>query len=109
MLPPNNVTGHGYNSTSINVIWEDIPFEGRNGIIQGFYVSYAKIFEHNNSLGYEMHVRLKNMTAKNGVYQFVVEGLIRDSEYNFTVSGYTQAGVGVKSDMVKIPTGDYRK
>ena len=116
LLPPFNVSGYGLNATSLVLSWEDIPLIGRNGIIRGFYVKYSYVDSKKGLLGESKIIDVNNSTygifipndvTHNSTYVIHITNLTRDSYYNISVAGFTNAGIGVYSQPKKIETGPY--
>ena len=103
LLPPFNVSGEGYDASSIYLSWEDIPLFGRNGILRGYRVFYNYVYQNNNSLGKTLMRDVNN----SNMFQLILKDLTRDSEYNISVAGFTSVGIGVKSSAIKVATGIY--
>ena len=61
---------------------------------------YNYVFQNNNSLG-ETHSMDVNDWK---VFHLMLTGLKEGSEYNISVAGFTSVGIGVKSDVINIPT-----
>ena len=98
-----SASGYGYNASSIYVDWEEIPLSRRNGILRGYRVFYNYVLKNTNTLGETYTVDVNDTE----VTQLILTGLIRDSEYNVSVAGFTRVGIGRRSEVIKIPTGIY--
>ena len=90
--------------SSVNVSWEQIPYEGRSGIILGFIIYYNEILK-NGSLG------STQMAIINGgnIFHHELTDLSFDGTYNISVAGFTSIGAGVRSGVITGETGDYGK
>jgi len=85
---PQNVKGQVRSSTSIVVMWDEVPADQQNGIITGYTITYHSQTENDNNIvpaGAEE--RKKGLT---GLKEFV--------NYNVTVFASTVKGDGPASD-----------
>ena len=91
---PLNVRGHNTSSTSIFVIWDDVPAADKNGIITSYNITYHSLTEnHSNST-----------TVDHPHRQVTLMGLREFVNYSITVFASTVKGNGPESDPVIIST-----
>ena len=91
-----NVSGHNTSSTSIFIIWNDIPAAEQNGIITSYNITYHSLTEnHSNSTTVDFPDRQVTLT---GLKKFV--------NYSITVSASTKIGPGPASKPVIVSTGE---
>ena len=83
-LPPINVRAIPISSSDIYVQWEDIPYEGHKGFLDGYLVKYLKIGTKN------FHVKKSYF----GVYSKFLVGLEPYTLYRIEVAGYNNGGEG---------------
>ena len=96
---PMNVSGHNTSSTSIFIIWNDIPAAEQNGIITSYNITYHSLTEnHSNSTTVDFPDRQVTLT---GLKKFV--------NYSITVSASTKIGPGPASKPVIVSTGEDSK
>ena len=96
---PMNVSGHNTSSTSIFIIWNDIPAAEQNGIITSYNITYHSLTEnHSNSTTVDFPDRQVTLT---GLEKFV--------NYSITVSASTKIGPGPASKPVIVSTGEDSK
>ena len=96
---PLNVRGHNTSSTSIFIIWNDIPAAEQNGIITSYNITYHSLTEnHSNSTTVDFPDRQVTLT---GLEKFV--------NYSITVSASTKIGPGPASKPVIVSTGEDSK
>lgn len=94
--PPLNVRGHNISSTSILVVWGEVPTAYRNGIITSYNITYYSQTEnHSNSTRVDHPVR-----------QVTLPGLKEFVNYSITVLASTVKGNGPKSDPIIVSTGE---
>ena len=93
---PLNVRGHNTSSTSIFVIWDDVPAADKNGIITSYNITYHSLTEnHSNST-----------TVDHPDRQVSLMGLREFVNYSITVLASTVKGNGPESDPVIISTSE---
>jgi len=89
---PQNVNAHNSSSTSILVIWDEVPVQQQNGIITGYTITYQSQTEiHNGSVPAGPSDRQKNIT---NLKEYVL--------YNITVFASTVKGDGPHSTPVLV-------
>ncbi|XP_069758485.1 neogenin-like isoform X1 [Narcine bancroftii] len=91
--PPQNVTLEVRNSKSIIVHWKPPPPGTHNGVISGYNIRYKKAGRRGET----------DSTGGNQLSQ-VIDGLERNTEYNFRVSAITVNGTGPSSEWVSAET-----
>ena len=95
-VAPPNVRGHNTSSTSILVLWDEVPVEERNGIITGYTITYQSQTEnHNDNVPADANERQKELT---GLREFV--------DYNITVFASTAKGNGPRSPVLVVRTAE---
>ncbi|KAG6449472.1 hypothetical protein O3G_MSEX006098 [Manduca sexta] len=92
---PNGVSANATSSTTVVVLWGDIPVEDQNGLIEGYKVCYAAVVppprpEHNKV---ECQAIPSNQT-----HTVTLTELKKYVAYQIQVLGYTRLGDGVLSD-----------
>ena len=93
---PQNVNAHNSSSTSILVIWDEVPVQQQNGIITGYTITYQSQTEnHNGSVPAGPSDRQKNIT---NLKEYVL--------YNITVFASTVKGDGPHSTPVLVVRTD---
>ena len=93
---PLNVRGHNTSSTSVFVLWDDVPAADKNGIITSYNITYHSLTEnHSNST-----------TVDHPDRQVSLMGLREFVNYSITVLASTVKGNGPESDPVIISTGE---
>ena len=83
-------------STSVDLMWEEIPEMNQNGIITGYQLRFREQTSDNTSWTYVM-IPGSNLTASLRVLQEFVTYLIQ-------ISGVTAAGIGPFSSEISITT-----
>ena len=84
---PQNVRGEKTSSTSIIVMWDDVPVDKQNGIITGYTINYQSQTE--NHYG--------NVQARSSEREKELTNLKQSVNYNITVSAFTVKGNGPPS------------
>ena len=93
------MTGHNTSSTSILVLWDEVPVEQQNGIITGYTITYQSQTENDNgNVPAGPDDRVKNIT---GLREFV--------DYNITMSTSTAKGAGPSSPVIVVRTDEDSK
>ena len=87
---PQNVTGQKSSSTSILVMWDEVPADQQNGIITGYTITYKLQTENDNG----------NALAGPDDRQKELTNLKEYVNYNITVFASTVKGDGPASDPV---------
>ena len=91
--------GHNTSSTSILLLWDEVPVVEQNGIITGYAITYQSQTEnHNDSVPAGANDLEKNIT---GLREFV--------DYNITVSASTVRGAGPSSPVIVVRTDEDSK
>ncbi|XP_037873453.1 cell adhesion molecule Dscam2 isoform X2 [Bombyx mori] len=88
-LPPGALQCNALSSQSVRVSWEPPPMRGRNGILQGYRVTYAPVTDW---YGNEDAV-----TKQISGLHTTLSGLRRYTNYSVTVCAFTAAGDGVRA------------
>ena len=86
---PDNFTVTAKSSTSITASWQLPPVADRNGIIRGFKLCYKR----KDSSGSQTVKTIND----GSIWNKVVTGLDKFTEYEFQVLAYTSVGDGPKS------------
>ncbi|XP_078352756.1 protein sidekick-1-like [Oculina patagonica] len=93
---PQNVTGQNSSSTSILVMWDDVPADKQNGIITGYTITYHSQTENDNG----------SVPAGPNERQQELTNLQEYVNYNITVFASTVKGAGPDSDPVIVVRTD---
>ncbi|XP_063830982.1 cell adhesion molecule Dscam2 [Ostrinia nubilalis] len=88
-LPPGSLQCTAVSSQSVRVSWEPPPMRGRNGVLQGYRVTYAPVTDW---YGNEDAV-----TKQISGLHTTLSGLRRYTNYSVTVCAFTAAGDGVRA------------
>ncbi|XP_078355131.1 receptor-type tyrosine-protein phosphatase F-like [Oculina patagonica] len=96
---PQNVTGQHNGSTSILVMWDDVPADKQNGIITGYTITYHSQTENDNG----------SVPAGPNERQQELTNLQEYVNYNITVFASTVKGAGPDSDPVIVVRTDQDK
>ena len=94
--PPSNVTSYNTSSTSVNVTWQPIPLDHRNGILLGYHVRYRRHDKANDTISL--------VTVNNSSLHAELDGLGKYKKYAIQVAGSTVAGLGNFSEPVFVRT-----
>ena len=93
---PQNVRGQNSSSTSILVMWDEVPVKQQNGIITAYTITYYSQTENDNgSVSVDANDRQKNLT---NLKEFV--------NYNIAVFASTVKGNGPASEPVIVVRTD---
>ena len=87
---PQNVSGQSNSSSSILVMWDEVPADKQNGIITGYTLTYQSQTENDNG----------NVPAGPSDRQKELTNLKEYVSYNITVFASTVKGDGPPSDPV---------
>ena len=82
--PPQNVRGRNTSSTSILVMWAEVPADQQNGIITGYTITYQSQTENDNG----------TVLVNGSVRQTELTNLKEYVNYNITVFASTVKGDG---------------
>ena len=88
------MTGQNSSSTSILVIWDEVPADQQNGIITGYTITYKSQTEHDNG----------NVQVNASVRQMELTNLKEYVNYNITVFASTAIGDGPPSNPIVVTT-----
>ena len=91
---PQNVSGQNSSSTSILVMWDEVPAVQQNGIITGYTITYTSQTENDNG----------NVSAGPNDRQKELTGLKEFVNYTITVFASTVKGDGPTSDAIVVRT-----
>ena len=91
---PQNVKGQNSSSTSILVMWEEVPVAEQNGIITGYTITYKSQTENDNG----------NVQVNGFVRQTELRNLKKYVNYNVTVFASTVKGDGPASNLTVVRT-----
>ena len=91
---PENVRGQTISSTSILVMWDEVPADQRNGIITGYTISYQSQTENDNG----------NVQVNASVRQTELTNLKEYVNYNITVFASTVKGDGTATAPIVVET-----
>ena len=89
--PPRNVTVVNITSTSIMLIWEEVPAIDQNGVITQYEVEYNQS-TFDSVPATQNKIVNSTMTVPTGLEEYV--------EYSIQVRAYTSVGPGPYSDVV---------
>ncbi|KAL5009483.1 hypothetical protein ScPMuIL_011788 [Solemya velum] len=98
---PQNINGQELNATAIWVSWNRIPStrDAMMGKVKGYQISYYDDSNPN---------RLATLSSRTVVYGDVIGGLViglePDSDYWFSVQVFNSAGLGTKSEKIRLST-----
>uniref|UniRef100_A0A8D9FE64 Protein sidekick n=1 Tax=Cacopsylla melanoneura TaxID=428564 RepID=A0A8D9FE64_9HEMI len=95
-LGPSNVTANATSSTTIVVKWAEVPFEHRNGQIEGFKVLYGPASNRGGSVATNpgaANVQVKDI-PNNSTFTTTLTELRKWVVYNVQVLAYTRLGDG---------------
>ena len=96
---PLNVTGHNTSSTSILVVYGDIPAFDQNGIITSYTITYQSLTEGNNG----------SAIAGPNDHQKELTNLREYVDYEITVLASTSKGYGPQSSPILVSTDEDSK
>ncbi|CAG9123879.1 unnamed protein product [Plutella xylostella] len=88
-LPPGALQCTALSSQSVRVAWEPPPLRGRNGVLQGYRVTYAPVTDWYGSED--------AVTKQISGMHTTLSGLRRYTNYSVTVCAFTAAGDGVRA------------
>ena len=84
--PPQNVTAMVESSTTIRVLWEEVPAIDRNGVITMYEVQYEPLETFGG--------QISTSTVNTSMLFFLLTNLQEFVDYNISVRAYTSAGPG---------------
>ena len=90
--PPHNVTAMVESSTTIRVLWEEVPAIDRNGVITEYEVQYEPLETFDG--------QISTSTINTSMLSINLTELQEYVDYNISVRAYTSAGPGPYSDPV---------
>jgi len=93
-VAPESVTGQNSSSTSILVMWDEVPTDQQNGIITGYTITYKSQTENDNG-GVQVNASVRQ-TELTDLKEYV--------NYNITVFASTVKGEGPASDPIVVRT-----
>ncbi|XP_063540746.1 cell adhesion molecule Dscam2 [Cydia strobilella] len=102
-LPPGSLQCTALSSQSVRVAWEPPPTRGRNGVLQGYRVTYAPVtdwYGRYSSRGQFQFFITGNedaVTKQISGLHTTLSGLRRYTNYSVTVCAFTAAGDGVRA------------
>ena len=91
---PQNVQGQNSSSTSILVMWDEVPADQQNGIITGYNITYQSQTENDNG----------TVQVNGSVRQTELTNLKEYVNYNITVLAFTVRGDGPASVPIVVRT-----
>nr|XP_049701279.1 Down syndrome cell adhesion molecule-like protein Dscam2 isoform X20 [Helicoverpa armigera] len=93
-LPPGALQCTALSSQSVRVAWEPPPLRGRNGVLQGYRVTYAPVTDwYVTSIAGNEEAVTKQISG----LHTTLSGLRRYTNYSVTVCAFTAAGDGVRA------------
>ena len=90
--PPQNVMAMVESSTTIRVLWEEVPAIDRNGVITVYEVQYEPLETFGGQIA--------TSTVNTSMLSINLTELQEFVDYNISVRAYTSAGPGPYSDPV---------
>ena len=90
--------GQNSSSTSILVIWDEVPADQQNGVITGYTITYQSPIQHGNQKVQE------NVQVNASVRQMELTNLKEYVNYYITVFASTAIGDGPPSNTIFITT-----
>ena len=84
-------------STEFQVTWKDVPDAYKNGIIQGFRISYAEANGNSQPVIKEVSPEERWIS---------ITGLKKFTLYNITILAFTRKGSGVTSSKIRMTEQD---
>ena len=90
------MSGYNINSTSILVLWDEVPADQQNGIITGYTITYQSQTENHNG----------NVQAGANDRQKSITELKKYVDYNITLFASTVKGDGPHSSPVLVVRTD---
>lgn len=112
-MPPENVQCSVLNAQSLHISWEPPAPAGRNGLVQGYKVTYHSVGEwFGKWAAAPLRRQLMFWSADNDDQQTkivnqlrtTISGLRKFTNYSMTVLAYTASGDGVRSSPVYCQT-----
>ena len=91
---PQNVQGQNSSSTSILVMWDEVPADQQNGIITGYNITYQSQTENDDG----------TVQVNGSVRQTELTNLREYVDYNITVFAFTVRGDGPASVPIVVRT-----
>lgn len=91
-VPPANIRAIGASGSSINITWDVVDEDGRNGFVLGYKIFYA-LFQYAVQEFTEM--KLGNVTS------YVLTNLLGYTQYDIRVLAFTKIGDGKRSDALR--------
>ena len=99
---PRNFSGYNISASQIQLFWEDVEKEQKNGVIQGY-----KIFYHVEGATTELaeNVPISILNPSSPPMTTTLDSLLTYSLYNISIAGYTTySGDGKRSQAIFIKT-----
>ena len=84
-------------SSEFQVTWKDVPEAYKNGIIQGFRISYAEANGNSQSV-------IKDVSPEERWIS--ITGLKKFTLYNITILAFTRKGSGISSSKIRMTEQD---
>lgn len=92
---PNSVSGNATSSTTVVVLWGDIPVQDQNGLIEGYKVCYAAVVPPPRP----EHKKVEcQAIPSNQTHTITLTELRKYVVYQIQVLGYTRLGDGMLSN-----------
>lgn len=95
--PPQNVSGYNISSTSIIVIWDEVPEDKQHGDIIYYTVMYKNVTQ-----GQYKSVKVVPISGN----FLELKGLDKYTFYDIKVSAATTVGSGPQSNLIKVRTDE---
>ena len=101
--PPQNVMISGMTATSVNLTWQELPVQDRNGDIIRYEVYYIPLEDFGGAIGPAItNVSGSELSAS-------LDGLEENVNYSISIRAYTSAGEGPASQEVYALTNEDSK
>lgn len=84
-IPPGDVKAFNTSSTSIKLLWKQIPAENVGGILRGYKIFWKEI-SYNGSIILQNETRLDNVS----ITSLSFSGLTKYQEYRFSILAFTK-------------------
>ena len=96
------MSGHNSSSTSILVLWDEVPADQQNGVITGYTITYQSPIQHGNQ-NVQENVQ-ENVLVNASVRQMELTNLKEYVNYYITVFASTAIGDGPPSNAIFVTT-----
>ncbi|MEQ2185708.1 Down syndrome cell adhesion molecule-like protein 1 [Goodea atripinnis] len=115
--PPQNVRAISVTSDEAVITWSEPPRMTLHGVLKGYRVVFWSLFHDGDNLTLGKHIFLPCFASEWGEMQNItttreqveLRGLEKFTNYSVQVLAYTQAGDGVRSNVLYIQTREDRE